>query len=380
MSKSSTKPMLIMLVAVGILFGGIYGFQQFRNKMIVKIISSQGIPPQAVSVTTANKQTWHIFLDANGSLHASRSTNLTTESGGLITGIHFHSGEKTTVNSLLLTLNTAPLTAQLKQLQANEKLAQINYDRDTAQLKIQAVSQSTVDSDAQALQSAKAQIAMQQATIAQKMIRAPFTGKLGIRQVDLGQYLAPGATVVSLQQMDPMYVDFDVPQTALSSVHVGDVVDAETDALPGKKLTGTIRAIEPQVDSSTRNIKVRASIPNPDGRLLPNLFMVLHIHRGINHQYITLPATAIAYNPYGSTVFVVHDKGHDANGKPKLIVEQRVVITGATRGDQVAVLHGVEPGETIVTSGQLKLHNGAPVFINNSIQPLNDPHPEVGDE
>ena len=380
MSKSSTKPMLIMLVAVGLLFGGIYGFQQFRNKMIVKFISSQGMPPQAVSVITANKQTWHIFLDANGSLHASRSTNLTTESGGLITDIHFHSGEKVAANSLLLTLNTAPLAAQLKQLQANEKLAQINYDRDMAQLKIQAVSQSTVDSDAQALQSAKAQVAMQQATIAQKMVRAPFNGKLGIRQVDLGQYLAPGVTIVSLQQMDPMYVDFDVPQTALSSIHVGDVVDAETDALPGKKMTGTIRAIEPQVDSNTRNIKVRASIPNPDGRLLPNLFMVLHIHRGIDHQYITLPATAIAYNPYGSTVFVVHEKGRDAHGKPKLTVEQRVVITGATRGDQVAVLHGVEPGETIVTSGQLKLHNGAPVFINNSIQPLNDPHPEVGDE
>lgn len=380
MSSKSTKPMLIMLVAVAILFGAIYGFQQFRNNMIAKMIGGKGLQPQAISVTVANKQTWHIFLDANGSLHASRSANLTTESGGLVTGISFHSGDRVPAGKLLLALNAAPLQAQLEQLQANEKLAQINYDRDTAQLKIQAVSQSAVDADAQALRSAKAQIAMQQATIAQKMVRAPFSGKLGIRQVDLGQYLAPGATIVSLQQLDPMYVDFEVPQTNLTSVHVGDAVDAETDAFPGKKMTGTIRAIEPQVDSSTRNIKVRASIPNPDGHLLPNLFMVLHIHRGIDHQYITLPATAIAFNPYGSTVFVVHEKGHDTKGKPKLEVEQRVVITGATRGDQVAVLHGVEPGETIVTSGQLKLHNGAPVLINNDIQPLNNPHPEVGDE
>ncbi len=380
MKSGSSKQMTIMVLAVVLVFGAIYGFQQFRNSIIQKAIRGQGMPPQAVSTTIAHTEAWHPKVDATGSLHAVLGASLSTESGGLITAIHFDSGQTVTAGKLLLELNAAPLIAQLAQSRAAARLAKINYDRDLAQLKIQAVSQATVDADAANLQSAQAQVAAQQAGIAQKMIRAPFAGKLGIRQVDPGQYLAPGAAIVTLQKLDPIYLDFSVPQSELPLIKTGERLSAQTDALPGKTVEGSITAIEPQVDSGTRNLKVRATLPNPDGNLLPGLFMSLRIQQGGARQFVTLPNAAIAYNPYGSTVFIVHENGKAADGKPKLTAEQRFVTTGDTRGDQVAILSGIKSGEVVVTSGQLKLHNGVPVFVNNRIQPTDNPNPKVPNE
>ena len=389
MTQGSTKPMIITVLSVALVFGAIYGFQQFRNGMIQKAIRGQGMPPQTVSTLTAQTTSWQPVLSTIGSLHPVLGANLSTESGGLVTAIHFKSGDHVPAGKILVELNAAPQIAQLNQFKANERLAHINYDRDSAQFKIQAVSQAILDSDAAAVQSAQAQIAAQRANIEQKIIRAPFAGRLGIRQVDPGQYVAPGATVVSLQTLDPIYVDFTVPQSELSDLHPGLAITAQTDALPGTTITGKITAIEPQVDTNTRNIKVRATLPNHDGKLMPGLFMNLKIIQGKPQNWITLPDTAVAYNPYGSTVFIVHSSGNGANvhssgnganGKPRLTVEQRIVTTGDTRGDQVAILRGIQPGEVIVTSGQLKLHRDAPVLINNDIQPLNNPNPEVHDE
>ncbi len=380
MKPTSRKPMIVMLLLVGLVFGAIYGFQQFRNHMIQKAIRGQGMPPQAVSTTIAHKEIWSPGIEAMGSLHAVLGTNLSTETGGLITAIHFQSGDTVAAGKLLIELNAEPLKAQLGALQATEKLAQINYNRDLEQFKIQAISQAVLDADVANLHSAQAQVASQQALIAQKVIRAPFAGKLGIRQVDPGQYLTPGASIVSLQKLDPIYLDFSVPQTQLSLIHPGENIHAQTDAMPDKLMSGNIMAIEPQIDSSTRNIAVRAELPNPGGKLLPGLFMTVHINQGSPQNLITLPNAAIAYNPYGSTVFVVHNQGKNADGTPKLNVEQRFVTTGATRGDQVSVLNGLQVGDVVVTSGQLKLHNGAPVFINNSIMPTDNPNPKVRDE
>lgn len=380
MKKGTPIRMIIMLLLVALVFGGIYGFQQFRNQMIAKAIRGGGIPPQAISTTVVENAVWQPNVEVIGSLQAAQATDLATEVNGLITQIHFKSGEHVKAGEVLLKLNDAPLQAQLAQLKASAALAKQNLDRDRAQLKIKAVSQAVVDSDMATLKGAEAQIKQQEALIDQKTLKAPFSGKLGIRKVDLGEYLPAGTAVVSLQKLDPMYLDFTIPQSELSLIEVGKKISITTNAFARKTFEGKIKAIEPQVNTSTRNITVRAEIGNPDGLLLPGLFATAKVNQGEERQYLTLPSTAIAYNPYGSTVFIVKDEGKDDKGKPKLTVEQRVVTTGATRGDQVAILSGLKAGETVVTAGQLKLRNGAPVFINNAIQPSNNPHPEVKDQ
>ena len=380
MTKGTTKRMIIMLLIAAIIFGGIYAFQQFRNKMIQQAIKGQANPPQSVSTTVTQTSPWQPSVEAVGNLRASNGTSLASEVSGIVTAIHFDSGAIVKTGQLILELNAAPLKAQLKQLKVSVRLAKQTFDRDLAQLKMQAVSQAAVDISAANLKSALAQVTMQEAIIAQKSIRAPFSGQLGIRQVDLGQYLAPGTALVNLQKLDPMYLDFTVPQAQIELIHVGDSVTVQTNAFPNKTFTGTISAIEQQVDIATRNLKVRASIANPNGELLPGLFATARVKRGDEKQYITLPNSAIAYNPYGSTVFIVKNEGKGVDGKPKLVVEQRFVTTGLARGDQVAVLSGVQVNEVVVTSGQLKLRNGTPVLINNSVQPSSNPNPEVKDE
>lgn len=379
MSKGTPLRMIVMLLLVALVFGGIYGFQEFRNKMIAKAIRGHGIPPQTVSTTIAEKSRWQPTIQAVGTLRASQSTQLSAEVGGLITAIHFESGKSVKAGQTLLELNADPLKAQLAQFKANAELARQNLTRDRAQLKIQAVSQAVVDSDAATLKSAEAQIAAQQALIDQKIIRAPFSGVLGIRQVDLGQYLAPGTDIVSLQKLDPMYIDFTVPQTQVDLIHLGEPVAVSTDARPDQSYEGKITAIEPQINTATRNLTVRAAIDNPKGQLLPGMFATLTIKQGPPQDYLTLPSTAIAFNPYGSTVFVVNH-GKSKDGKESLTVSQHFVTTGATRGDQIAVLSGIKAGDTVVTAGQIKLRNGAPVLINNSVKPTDNPHPEVKDE
>ncbi len=378
MVKGTTKRMIIMLLLSAAVLGGIYAFQQFRNKMIQQSIRGQANPPQSVSTVVAKVSTWQPTVEAVGNLRASKGTNLAAEVGGLVTAIHFDSGKVVKAGQLILELNAVPLQAQLEQMRAASRLAKQNFDRDLAQLKIQAVSQAAVDLAASNLKSALAQVSMQEALIAQKSIRAPFAGRLGIRQVDLGQYLAAGTTLVNLQKLDPMYLDFAVPQAQIDLVRVGDSVDVQVNSFPEKIFKGTISAIESQVDIPTRNLKVRASIPNASGELLSGLFATVRVKRGGEKQHITLPNSAISYNPFGSTVFVV--KGEGATSDGKLVVEQRFVTTGATRGDQVAVLTGLKVDEVVVSSGQLKLRNGTPVVINNSVQPSSNPNPEVKDE
>jgi len=380
MTKGTTKRMIIMLLLAAMVFGGIYAFQQFRNKMIQQSIKGRANPPQSVSTTVVQLSTWQPTFEAVGNLRASNGTSLAAEVSGIVTAIHFDSGEMVKTGRLLLELNSAPFKAQLEQLKAAAKLAKQSYDRDVAQYKVEAISKATVEISAANLKSALAQVTMQEAVIAQRSIRAPFSGRLGIRQVDLGQYLAPGTALVNLQNLDPMYLDFSVPQSQMDMARVGEKVTIQTSAFPDKVFTGTISAIEPQVEISTRNLKVRASIANPKNELLPGLFATVRVNRGDQKQYITLPNSVIAYNPYGSTVFIVNNKGKGADGKPQLVVEQRFVTTGATRGDQVAVLSGLKVNETVVTSGQLKLRNGTPVIVNNSVQPSNHPNPEVKDE
>src|SRR5208282_691324 len=233
----------------------------------------------------------------------------------------------------------------------------------------QAVSQQTVDTDLQTLKSDEAQVVQQQATVDYKLVRAPFSGRLGIRQADLGQYLAAGTAIVTLQSLDPIFVDFYLPQQALDQIKVGQTVTAKIDTYPDREFPGQIAAINPKVDASTRNVQIRASLRNAELKLLPGMFATVEVEVGAPQRYITLPQTAISYNPYGTTVYLVDDKGKDAKGQPLLVARQTFVKTGATRGDQVAVLSGVKEGETVVSAGQIKLHNGSLLVIDNSVKP-----------
>jgi membrane fusion protein (multidrug efflux system) len=377
MAKGTAKRMIIMLVIVAVIVGGVVGFQQFKNTMIAKAIKGGANPPQTVSTTVARDSTWQPTVEALGNLHASQEASLSAEVGGLVTAIHFDSGEKVRASQPLVELNPAPLKAQLAQLEAQAALAELNLKRDEAQLKVRAISQAAVDNDTATLKSAQAQVAAQKAVIAQKTIAAPFSGQLGIRQVNLGQYLAPGTAIVTLQKLDPMDVDFTVPQNQIDLIRIGMKASLQTSAAPGKTFDATVTAIEPQVDTNTRNLKVRARVPNPKGDLLPGVFATLRITQGEARQYVTLPNAAVAYNPYGATVFIVKDEGKGPDGKPKLVAEQRFITPGPTRGDQVGILDGIKAGETVVTAGQLKLRNGSPVVVNNAVQPTDNPNPQV---
>jgi membrane fusion protein, multidrug efflux system len=374
------KRMIIMLAAVAIVLGLVFGFQVFKTHMIKQVMAGFANPPQTVSTITAGYQQWQPHLSAVGTLRAVDGANLSLQLSGIVSEIGFKSGDDVQKGQVLLRLRNDDDVAKLHALQAAAELAQINYDRDRKQLLIHAIAQATLDSDAASLKSDLAQVAQQQAIVDQKVLRAPFAGHLGIRAVDLGQYLTAGTTVVTLQALDPLYVDFYLPQQALATLKVGQAVALQVDTWPGETFSGQVSAINPQVDTSSRNVQIRATLPNPDHRLLPGMFATLQIDIGAPQRFVTLPQTAIAYNPYGDTVYLVLDKGKNAQGQPDLIAQQNFVTTGDTRGDQVAVLKGVKAGDIVVSAGQIKLHNGAPVAINNTVQPLDNAHPQVSEQ
>jgi membrane fusion protein (multidrug efflux system) len=372
------KRMAVMLVLVGIVFGGIFGFQAFKSKMIRKYMSA-GQPPQTVSATKAGFEQWQTAERSVGTLVAVRGADLAPEVAGIVQSIQFKSGEPVKAGAPLVQLNADADVASLRALEATAALAEITYRRDTAQFKVQAVSQATLDADAAAVKGSKAQVEAQQALVAKKLIRAPFAGRAGIRAVDLGQYLSAGTKIVTLQALDPVFVDFLVPQAALAHYALGQKVVVETDGFPGKKFEGRVAAFDAKVDPATRNIKVRAAVRNPKQQLLPGMFATVETALGAPARLLTLPQTAISFNPYGNTVFVLEER-KAAGGKAELVAQQKFVTTGATRGDQIAVLSGLKEGETVVTSGQIKLRSGSVAVVNNDIQPSNDAAPRPADE
>jgi len=371
---------VIVLIVVGSLGGGIAWFKNMVAGKIHESLAGLATAPQTVSTTEATAEEWQPQLQTVGTLRAVNGTDISPQVAGVISAIHFESGADVTKGTLLLELQAADDIAKLQSLQATAALARITYNRDLQQLKAQAVSQQTVDTDAQNLKSAEAQVVQQQATVDYKMIRAPFDGHLGIRMVDLGQYLSPGTPVVTLQALDPIFVDFYLPEQALAQIKVGQTLTISVDTFPGGTFAGKIAAINSRVDAATRNVQVRAQVDNPDHKLLPGMFATVEINTGAPQRLVTLPLTSIAFNPYGNTVYIVEDKGTGPNGQPQKIARQTFVTTGATRGDQVAVVSGVKEGQVVVTAGQNKLHNGSPITVNNTVQPTADARPTPTDE
>ena len=375
-----TKRMIIMLIAVGLVFGGVFGFQIFKNAMIKKFMSAMPQPPQTVSTVTAAVQEWQPQIEAVGSLRAVNGADLAFEVSGIVKELHFKSGDDVAAGDILLTLRADDDSAKLEALKATAALSEIVHQRDQEQFKIKAVSQATLDADGANLKNAKAQVAEQQAVVDKKTLRAPFAGHLGVRVVDIGQYISAGTAVVTLQALDPIYADFFLPQQALNQIRLEQVVTIKIDTYPNGDFAGTITAINPKVDPATRNVQVRATLKNPDRLLLPGMYASVNVAAGGKQRYLTLPQTAVTYNPYGETIYVVDDKGHDPQGRPQLIARQVFVTAGLKRGDQVAILSGVEEGQTVVTAGQMKLRNGSPLVIDNTIRPTADANPTPIDQ
>ena len=376
----TTKRMVIMLIIMGVIFGGIFGYQAFMSRMIKKYMAAAGVPPVTVTAMQADYQTWQPRLSSVGTLRAKRGVDVTSEMGGQVHALHMVSGAEVKAGELLVELNAETDKAQLEALTAAAELARTVYERDRKQFEIKAVSQAVVDADAADLKVKRAQAAQQQAVIDKKSIRAPFSGRLGISTVNIGQYLNPGDKIVTLQALDTLCVDFYLPQQNLSRIKPGQQVNITTDAFPGEDFIGKITAVSPKVDMATRNFQIEAGIDNPGHKLLPGMFATVAVSAGEAKSHLTLPKTAVTYNPYGDTIFLVEEKGTTKDGKPALTAKQTFVTLGPERGDQTAIIKGIKKGDMVITSGQLKLKNGSPVIVNNAVTPLNDAAPKPVDQ
>ncbi|MYM24334.1 efflux RND transporter periplasmic adaptor subunit [Duganella sp. FT135W] len=375
-----TKRMLIMVGGVLLLIAVL----AFGKYMQIKKLIASAPKPGAQVVTAIKTQTaeWQPQLSSVGTLAPVRGVDVTTEIAGLVREVRFKSGDEVKAGQVLFELNADSDVAQLRALQASADLSATTLKRDKLQLAAQAISQAQVDSDEADLKSKQALVAQQKATVDKKTIRAPFAGKLGITAINPGQYLNPGDKLVTLQTIDTVYVDFFVPQKQLASLSIGQKLNLTADAYPGVAFPAKVTSISPKVDAATRNVQVQATVPNAKRQLLPGMFANVALEQGDLKKYLTLPQTAITYNPYGSTVFVLAPPAADAKdplkdekGQPYLVAQQVFVTTGSTRGDQVAVLTGLKEGQTVVTTGQLKLKNGTPAVIDNKVQPANNPNP-----
>jgi membrane fusion protein (multidrug efflux system) len=374
-----TKRMLIMLGCVLVLIAALaLGFFLHIKELIA---NSPKPGPQTVTAAVVSALEWQPQLSSVGTLTAVHGVDISSEVAGQVRTVNFKSGQDVKAGEVLAQLNADLEIAQLSSLQAAADLAAITLKRDQAQLAAQAVSQTQVDNDTADLKSKDAQVAQQQALVAKKTIRAPFTGRIGITTTNPGQYLNPGDKIVTLQAIDPIYVDFYLPQRQVGALSVGQVIDAGSDSYTDRIFHGKITAISPKVDTTTRNVQIQATIANPKHQLLPGMFANVTVDVGEKKHYLTLPQTAITYNPYGSTVFIVKPAAAK-NGAPAtpqqaegLEVQQAFVTTGDTRGDQVAITSGLHEGQMVVTSGQIKLKNGTPIVVDNSVQPANSPNP-----
>jgi membrane fusion protein, multidrug efflux system len=364
--------LVIVLAVVIVLVGGAIGWNFTKAYFIHKAMAQNASPPQSVSTATAEYSAWQPEVRAVGSLRAIHGVEVTTEVAGLVRDVGFKSGAEARAGQTLLQLNADPDIAQLKALTAETNLAALVYHRDRIQYQAQAISRAQLDTDEANLKSTREQEAAQAALVAKKTVRAPFSGRLGITTVNPGQYLNPGDPIVTLESVDPIYVDFRLPQDELSRVAVGQSVHLTADAFPDGDFQGKITSIDPLVDPSTRNFQAEATIGNAGHQLLPGMFVRTTVDAGQKERYLTLPQTAVTYNPYGETVYLVRNPAKPG-GHPT--AELTFVTTGPTRGDQVAILKGLKAGDVVVSSGQMKIKNGTPLVVNNSVLPLNHPNP-----
>ena len=365
------KRMLLMLIVVGLVIGGIFGFKMYQGMLMQQKMANRQPPPVTVTTTEATTARWQPKLHAVGSLTAVEGVAIQADMAGRVERIGFESGQEVAEGDLLVAQDISTEEAELDRLQAERDLAETQLQRQRELAQRDQTSEAAVDEAEAEVASLEAQIAAKRAVIAKKRIRAPFAGRLGRRQVDRGQVLSPGQELVSLQALAPLFVDFELPQRELNRVAKGMTVAVAVDTYPDRRFEAEIAAVEPKVAQETRNFGVRARLANEDRALRPGMFADVHVELPQRRDRITLPQTAVMSDPYGESVFVV-----EAGEGDTPTVSKRAVTTGARRGDQVAIADGLEPGETVVTSGQLKLDEGARVQVNNEVLPANDPDPQ----
>jgi membrane fusion protein, multidrug efflux system len=372
------KRMILMLLLAAAAVAGL-GFVKFRQ-IQTGIAQNAGFqpPPEAVTTIVAKQEKWPATLDVIGTTVAVQGVTVSADLPGTVARIAFEAGKSVHAGDVLVELDTRQERAQLAATEAQRDLARINFGR-TEQLVKQGVIAKTEYDNVTAQQKAtEAQVGEIRATIARKTIRAPFSGILGLRQVNLGQYLSAGEAIVSLQALNPIYVNFGVPQQTAPQVRVGRTLLVSSNDVGGLKFTGRVTALDSTVNEATRNVQVQATLANPGSKLRPGMFVQVAIGVGVDRPVIALPATAINYAPYGDSVYVVSDL-KDPKGKTYRGVRQTFVKLEGSRGDQVAVISGVNPGDEIVSSGVFKLRNGAAVQVNNKVQPGNNPAPKPED-
>jgi membrane fusion protein (multidrug efflux system) len=373
--QERNRRMRYMLLFLGILFGLIIIYKTVIHFVIKHAIASQS-HVVIVSSMKVGTSPWQSEQHSVGSVRAIKGVNVTTQLAGMVQNIYFTPGDIVKKGTLLVQLNIDPDVAQLHALQATESLDLITYNRDKKQYQATAISKEQLDTDLANWQNMHAQVVEQAANIAKKIIYAPFDGRLGVCVVSPGQYLNPGDQVSTLQQLDPIYVDFYMPQQALGQLSMGQTVNITSDSYREVAFVGKITTINPLVVTDTRNVEVEATVANPNMQLVPGMFTGVSVIVSEPKEFITVPQTAITFNPYGNIVYVISHTKNDA-GKEELTVKQRFVTTGKERGEQITVLTGLKAGEEIVTSGQLKLKNNDMVKIDNSITPSDSANPKL---
>jgi membrane fusion protein (multidrug efflux system) len=355
-----TKRMVLVMLALGLVFGAMFGWKSYQAQKMAALAS---LPPPPATVAAADVQTeaWQPYLAAVGSLVATQGILVTTEVAGKVSEIRFESGQPVEAGTMLLQIDDSVDQAELAGIVAERRLAELQYKRRKELLGNKTISQSDVDEARLRLENATAQLAAKQAIIAKKRITAPFSGWLGIRQVDQGEYIQPGVAIVPLESLDPIYVDFSLPERHLDQLSVGQLVEIAVQAFPGESFTGRISAMNPGIDPGTRSQRLRATLENPRDRLHPGMFAEVRTLLPQRPAVLTLPQTAITYNPYGDSVFVIQQ---DDSGTR---VQRRQVETGGVRNGRVEIVQGLQAGERVVIAGQVKLRNDQPVNVDNSI-------------
>jgi len=366
--------MWLMLLITLLVFGGLFGMQWFGNKKMNEFMDNMPVQPATVTAMEAGTALWRDSVESVGTLVAIRGAELATEVPGTVETIHFENGAAVEAGDAIITLNSAPDRAQLAELQAAAELARLELERARRLVAQRNISESELDQRSSLLEQARARVAAQQARIEQKTLRAPYAGRLGIRRFNVGDYVQAGDTVIALQALDSLYVNFSLPEQYSQQVAAGMLVQARLEALDGRIFEGTVTAISPVVDPNTRNFTLQATLPNPEELLRPGMFARLVLPIGIELERVVVPQTAIAYRPYGDSVYVITEQDG------ALRVSQRFVTLGPVRGDLVAVEEGLDPGERVATSGLLKLDGGMPVNVDNSSLPAAElePQPDNG--
>jgi len=356
------KRLIFAVLLLAVIFGGIFGWKLYMIKMRATMLG-HAMPPTVVAATRVRTESWQPQLSAVGSVAAVQGISVTNEIAGTVEKILFKSGQSVAQGDPLLELDDSVDQAELRGLIAERDLAAVDYRRLAKLLKDKSVSPSDVDQAKATLENAQAQVESKKAQIAKKLISAPFTGRLGIRQVDVGEYLAPGSPIVPLQMLDPVYADFFLPERHLAELHIGQQVTIRVQAWPGETFEGQITALNPGIDTASRTLKVRATLANPEQRLRPGMFAEVRVLLPAQTQVLTLPDTAITYNPYGDSVFLIEE------GSKGLAVQRRQVETGETQAGRVAILKGLTAGERVVSAGQVKLRNGMTVTLDTQPAP-----------